>query len=86
MLGNNILEKSEKYADSAPCRPDPEDMLQAARKRKEKIVEDIASFRKIDSYYPCDEKALAQVFGSMHVALYDAEDNEQYWLNEIDKD
>ena len=70
----------------APCKPDPEAMLQGARKRIEKIKQDIENFEQMgDYYYPGAEEASLMMYGAMHKALRDVEQTEQYWLDEIDK-
>ncbi len=68
------------------CKIDPEEMLQSARKRKEKAKADIESFRKLNDYHQIEEKTMLALFGAMHVSYYSAIDTEHRWLEEIDKD
>ena len=72
--------------EKALCRPDPEEMLQKMRVIRERIENDIESFKDMDNYYfPGSEKFILMMFGAMHVKLHEIKKEEQYWLKEIDK-
>ena len=78
---------ASQKAMAEPCKPDPEDMLQNARARIQKIEIDIKNFESMDDYYiPGSEHlTLLALYGAMHKALYEAKQAEEYWLAEIDK-
>ena len=69
----------------SPCRVDPEEMLQNARRCKEKTKADIEAFMNLGNYRINDDEA-AKMLGFMTLALHEAERDEQRWLDEIDKD
>ena len=83
MFGDNTLVESATTGHE--CKPDPEEMLQRARKRKEKIQQDIHAYMGFDTYRINNDYAL-QFLGAMHLRLYQAGAEEQRWLDEIDKD
>lgn len=69
-----------------PCQPDPERMLQGARERREKVELDISNFESMNDYwFPDAEKVVIMIYGAMHKALKEAEQDESFWLMEIDK-
>jgi hypothetical protein len=72
------------------CRPDPEHCLQQARQSKEKAMDDIAKFKAFMVTAPYFEhesqKGLKQVAGELLFNLWEAEESEEYWLKEIDKE
>ena len=67
------------------CKVDLEEQLQYARKRREKVEQDIAAFWGLDDYYTAD-MAATTLLGAMHASLRAAEANEQRCLDEVDKD
>ena len=86
-VSNQYPEYGQKEMAMEPCQPDPEKMLQRARQSRERVENDIESFKDIDSYYfPDSEKLIMMMFGAMHIKLVEMKKEEQYWLSEIDKD
>ena len=81
MLGNTNRIESQP----AECKVDPEEQLQRARKKKERIEKDIAAFNEFGDYYFHDSERLSQMlYGVMHYELKMANDNIERWLKEID--
>lgn len=77
---------SAEKMEVEPCQPDPERMLQRARERREKVESDISNFESMDDYwFPDAEKVVIMIYGAMHKALREAEQDESFWLKEIDK-
>lgn len=68
------------------CKPDPEDMLQNARRKREKVEQDIKAYEGFDNYHRASPSAHCEVYGAMHAELVVAKKSEQHWLDEIDKD
>ena len=70
--------------------PDPEDMLQSAKKQKEEAQDHIDRFKEFAMnirYMERDnELGAAKIIGELVFKLWQAEANEQRWLDEIDKD
>lgn len=84
MLNSNQVEGST-------CKqPDPEDMLQSAKKQKEEAQAHIDRFKQFAMnvrYMERDnELGAAKIIGELVFKLWQAEANEQRWLDEIDKD
>jgi len=89
MLGNTQAIGKETGDSLQSCRPDPEDMLQKAKARKEKAQQDINGFMLMDTYYTGhrdQDVVIKAILGEMHMTLHRAECDEIRWLDEIDKD
>ena len=71
------------------CKPDPEDMLQRARKSLEKENDNLSKFKEFINavgYLERDnELAARNILGELSLKVMQAEENEQRWLDEIDK-
>jgi hypothetical protein len=95
---NNFLIKGEtemlnsgaQIEGGKDCKPDPEEMLQSARKQKEEAQGHIDRFKEFAfnvRYMERDNELGAEkIAGELVFNLWQAEANEQRWLNEIDKD
>ena len=81
MLNNG---NSGAEIESRECKVDLEEQLQRARKRREKVEQDITAFWSLGDYYKA-ERAAVSLLGAMHVELKATIANEQRWLDEIDK-
>lgn len=84
MLNSNQVE-------SSTCRqPDPEEMLQSAKRQKEEAQGHIDRFREfamnINYMERNNELGAAGIIGELVFKLWQAEANEQRWLDEIDKE
>ena len=71
------------------CKPDPEEMLQSARKQKEReqaVLDAYKQFIISINYLERDsEIAARQILGELMLKVWQAEANEKRWLDEIDK-
>lgn len=86
MFDNNL--RSEQ--SSQECKPDPEVMLQQARKRKEDVkkADDLLTeFIQIPihiSERDIDD-SLLRILGTLRIELFKTERDEAFWLAEINK-
>lgn len=84
MLGNQGIESTGQA-----CTPDPEEMLQNAKKQKEEAQGHIDRFKEFATnirYMERDnEIGSTRIIGELIFKLWQAEQNEQRWLDEIDK-
>lgn len=82
LLGGDYGIMANGSENMRDCKPDPEEELQRARKRRLKIQTDIDAFMEFDSYSFQRELAF-QLLGSMMVAKEEAIQVEHHWLEQI---
>ena len=85
-----MLNNSQGIASTEQsCKPDPEEMLQSARKQKEReqaVLDAYKQFIISVNYLDRDsEIAARQILGELTLKVWQAETNEKRWLDEIDK-
>ena len=85
-----MLNSSGQIESSACVKPDPEDMLQSAKRQKEEVQSHIDRFKEfamnIRHMERDNELGAVKIIGELVFKLWQAEANEQRWLDEIDKE
>ena len=71
------------------CKPDPEEMLQHARKREVRIEQGLDALRTLgeNNYYfnQKSEEGIVMALGQLTAAKWEVEKEIERWLKEIDK-
>ena len=85
-----MFDNGPQVAGIGECKPDPEEMLQRARKRLLKAKKDIENFRKfadgVDYLTHGAEESAIKVIGVLVMRQWQEENQVDYWLSEIDKE
>jgi hypothetical protein len=83
-----MFESNVEAKGGGECKPDPEEMLQRARKIIEacdKAQNLIFELDELPIYLSDSDNSFKQTLGQIAIQRYQAKKQENYWLNEIDK-